>query len=200
MLGSFWKNHFNRLLAASDQPHPTVADLRRWMDQPEERGLPREIQNLLILVYADQTNRSFVRFGGNYTPSLDDLPNELELQEQTLPDLKDWEECVTRVADIMGHAISRLLNASNLAIAGSEGGRDAHGVPARLRRLARPIAACSEEPGRGGGRCCPGGSGQDGEGGEGAARRLRWQGADQAGRGDRPRQVCKPTASRWDAA
>ena len=59
------------------------------MEQPDERGLPREIQNLLILVYADQTNRSFVRFGGNYTPTLDDLPNELELQEQTLPDLKD---------------------------------------------------------------------------------------------------------------
>src|SRR5262249_43061185 len=42
--------------------------------------------------------------------------NELELQEQTLPDVKDWEEAVTRVADIMGHAISRLLNASNLAM------------------------------------------------------------------------------------
>ena len=39
VLGNFWKNHFNRLLAASGQPHPTAADLRRWMDQPEERGL-----------------------------------------------------------------------------------------------------------------------------------------------------------------
>src|SRR5207244_2542645 len=83
-----------RLHSASDQPHPTAADLRRFMDQPEERGLPPEIQNLLILVYADQTNRSFVRYGGNYTPDLDDLPGELELQEQTLPDAKDWEEAV----------------------------------------------------------------------------------------------------------
>ena len=92
MLDNFWKNHFNRLLAQSGQPHPTVADLRRWTDQPDERGLPREIQNLLILVYADQTNRSFVRYGGNYTPSLEDLPNELELKEETLPDLKDWRK------------------------------------------------------------------------------------------------------------
>jgi hypothetical protein len=115
VIDNFWKNHFNRLLAASNQPHPTAADLKRWMNQPEERGLPREIQNLLILVYADQTNRSFVRYGGNYTPSLDDLPNELELQEQVLPPLPDWEECVTRVSNIMGHAISKLLNASNLA-------------------------------------------------------------------------------------
>jgi len=34
---------------------PTAADLRRWTDLPEERGLPCEIQNLLILTYADQT-------------------------------------------------------------------------------------------------------------------------------------------------
>lgn len=115
VLESFWKNHFNRMLAQSGQPHPTVADLRRWTDQPDDRGLQKEVQNLLILVYADQTNRSFVRYGSNYTPSLDDLPNELELQEQTLPDLKDWNEAVTRAADIFGHAISKLLNASNLA-------------------------------------------------------------------------------------
>ena len=53
VLGTFWKTHFNRMLAQSGQPHPTVADLKRWMDQPDERGLPREIQNLLVLVYAD---------------------------------------------------------------------------------------------------------------------------------------------------
>ena len=128
VLGNSWKNHFNRLLAASEQPHPTAADLRRWMDQPEERGLPREIQNLLILVYADQTNRSFVRYGGNYTPTLEDLPNELELQEQALPDLKDWEEAVNRVADILGHAVSRLLNASNLATLASKVGESRQGV------------------------------------------------------------------------
>ena len=73
---------------------------------------------------------------GNYTPTLDDLPNELELQEQTLPDLKDWNEAVTRVADIFGHAISKLLNASNLADAGSEGEGERHRVQGRLRQPA----------------------------------------------------------------
>jgi hypothetical protein len=115
VLGTFWKTHFNKMLAQSGQTATQVKEMRRWTDQPEERGLPNVIQNLLILVYADQTNRSFTRYGSNYTPSLDDLPDELELREQTLPDVKDWQEAVTRAADIFGHAISKLLNASNLA-------------------------------------------------------------------------------------
>lgn len=146
VLGGVWKNHFNKLLAASQQPHPTVADLRRWTDQPDERGLPREVQNLLILAYADQTNRSFVRYGSNYTPGLDDLPNELELQEQALPDLKDWNEAVARVADLFGHAVSRLLNASNLATLASKVGEsvaefkaDCDTMPDRLQLVMQGV-------------------------------------------------------------
>ncbi|MEY3228049.1 MAG: hypothetical protein RLZZ536_2668, partial [Planctomycetota bacterium] len=115
VLGTFWKSHFNKLLQQSGQPHPTVADLRRWMDQPEERGLPTVIQNLLILVYADQTNRSFVQHERNYPVSLDDLPADVQLVEQRLPDEKDWQTAVHRVSEIFGIAVSRLLNAGNLA-------------------------------------------------------------------------------------
>ena len=117
VLENYWKNHFNKMLHQSGQQNPQVGEMRRWTDSPEDRGLPKEIQNLLILVYADQTNRSFrhTHHGGNYTPTLDDLPNELELIEQTLPDSTDWQEAITRTAGIFGHGISKLLNASNLA-------------------------------------------------------------------------------------
>jgi Family of unknown function (DUF6079) len=155
VLGSFWKNHFNRLHSASAQPHASVADLRQYTDQPDERGLPREIQNLLILVYADQTNRSFVRYGSNYTPGLDDLPNELELQEQTLPDVKDWEEAVTRLAEIFGHAISRLLNASNLTmlaekVKGSvpEFKADCDSLPGRLQLVLKNLGVSDVDAGK----------------------------------------------------
>lgn len=155
VLGSFWKNHFNRLHSASAQPHPSVADLRQYTDQPEERGLPKEIQNLLILVYADQTNRSFLRYGSNYTPALDDLPNELELHEQTLPDTKDWEEAVSRVADIMGHAISRLLNASNLTMLAEKVGEtatkfkaDCDSLPDRLQLVLKNVGVSEADAGK----------------------------------------------------
>lgn len=132
VLGTSWKTHFNRMLAQSGQPHPTVADMRRWMDQPEERGLPKEIQNLLILVYADQTNRSFVSQvrGGNYTPTLDDMPSDLELVEQQLPDVKDWETAIQRVSAVFGIAVSRLLNASNLTMLASKVNDEVAGLKA----------------------------------------------------------------------
>lgn len=116
VLGNTWRNQFNKQLAAAGKDSPEVADLRQWMDQPEERGLPKEIQNLLILVYAHQTNRSFKRYGGAFQPTLDDVPNDLELVEEQLPDTKDWEKAVQTVADLFGHSISKLPNATNLAL------------------------------------------------------------------------------------
>jgi hypothetical protein len=152
VLSTFWKTHFNRMLAQSGQTTPVVKDTRRWTDQPEERGLPCEIQNLLVLIYADQTNRSFVRYGSNYTPDLDDLPDELELREQTLPDLKDWQEAVTRVADILGHAISNLLNASNLATlaakvneSATEFKADCDSLPDRLQLVLKNVAVSEQD-------------------------------------------------------
>src|SRR5262249_47186932 len=118
----------------------------------EERGLPREIENLLILVYADQTNRSFMRYGGNYTPSLPDFPHELEHQEQRLPDLKDWEGGVIPGGDILGHATSRRVNASNLAALASKVSEsvkefrpDCDSLPDRIRRVLIDLGVVEEE-------------------------------------------------------
>ncbi len=115
VLENFWKNLFNKSLAASGKQNPDVSDMRQWIDQPEQRGLPKEIQNLLIIVYAEQTNRSFVRFGGNDIPKLDNIPGEWELREEVLPTEADWQETRKRMAEVFGDDISRLLNASNVA-------------------------------------------------------------------------------------
>jgi hypothetical protein len=124
------------------------------MDQPEERGLPQEIQNLLILVFADQTNRSFKQHGSNYTPRLDDLPNDLR-SEETLPDVKDWEEAVKRLADIMGHAVGPLLNASNLTMLAEKVAEmspqfkaDCDMLPDRLQLVMKNLGISEVTPGK----------------------------------------------------
>src|SRR5262249_52820417 len=56
-----WKRHFDKQLASAGRPTPTVRELRNWLELPQSRGLPEEIGNLLLLVYALQANRSFFR-------------------------------------------------------------------------------------------------------------------------------------------
>lgn len=153
VLGQAWKNHFTKSHSASEQASPTVADLRRWMDLPEERGLPKEMQNLLILTYADQTNRSFVRYGGNYEPTLEEsIPGEVELKEQALPDLADWNEAVRRAAELFGLASPELLNAANLAAfaakaseAATKARPDAEPLADRVQLVLKDLGVSDEE-------------------------------------------------------
>jgi hypothetical protein len=114
VLGYHWLQHFNKKQAET-KGTMTVAKLRAWMDEPTPMGLPAEAQNLVILLYADQTNRSFLIHGGAFEPSLDKLPDELELREQALPDDAAWAAAVKRAAAVFGEAISELKNATNVS-------------------------------------------------------------------------------------
>lgn len=81
VLGDHWRSHFLREQAKEGAAF-TVANLRKWMDQPLAMGLPTEAQNLIILTFAGQTNRSFVRGNVPSMPSIDQMPEDLELREQ----------------------------------------------------------------------------------------------------------------------
>lgn len=110
-LGRDWYSHLGRQV----QGQITVAKLRVAIDEPNPMGLPLQTQNLIILVYADQANRSFYLHGGPYQPKLEDMPDELELREQALPSQADWDEARNRAGKIFGISVSPLRNASNLS-------------------------------------------------------------------------------------
>ncbi len=113
VLGQHWKSHFTRKGAESGG-EVTVAKLRSWIDEPKAMGLPKEVQNLLILTYAEQTNRSFFLHSGPYDASLTDIPDLCELREQRLPSEDSWNTAVRRAGALFGLAPSPLLNAVNL--------------------------------------------------------------------------------------
>jgi hypothetical protein len=115
VLGQRWKDHLLRKMAEDQVAQPTVGQLRRWMDQPRPMGLPREIQNLVILTFAAQTSRSFFRHGGPVEPTIDGLLDELELREEVLPPQEQWEKAVERAAAIFGVVCSPLRSAANVA-------------------------------------------------------------------------------------
>ncbi len=114
VLGQQWKTHFMQC-HARDGGAISVAKLRGWIDAPQPMGLPSEVQNLIILTLAGQTNRSFVLNGGPYPPTLENLPNELELREQALPSKEDWDRAIARAAGLFGLTVPQTLNAANVA-------------------------------------------------------------------------------------
>jgi len=89
VLGQHWKTHFNRK-AAETGGTQDVGRLRQWIDQPSPMGLPEEAADLVILVYAEQTNRSFYFYEAPYEAALKNLKNDLVLREQTLPAEPVW--------------------------------------------------------------------------------------------------------------
>jgi hypothetical protein len=114
VLGQRWKDHFTRK-AADSGAGITVQALRKWIDEPRNMGLPKECGNLIILVFAAQTNRSFFRHGAPVDVTLANLPDDVELREQQLPPEASWVTAVQRASRIFGAVSSPLLNASNLA-------------------------------------------------------------------------------------
>jgi hypothetical protein len=77
-------------------------------------GLPREAENLVILTFAEQTNRSFFLHGAPFEATLTNLPDPLELREQKLPGQVHWDVAAQRAGSIFGVAVSPLLKASNV--------------------------------------------------------------------------------------
>lgn len=114
VLGQHWKAHFLQNHAREGGPI-TVAKLRQWIDLPQAMGLPAEVENLIILTFAEQANRSFLLKGGPYQPSLENMLDELELREQALPPKEDWDKAVSRAATLFGLVVPQTLNATNVA-------------------------------------------------------------------------------------
>jgi hypothetical protein len=133
VLGTEWRNHFNKQLAAEGEMTPTVAKLRAWMDKPRPRGLLREVGNLLILAYAEQTNRSFYRNGLPFEASLDSIAPDAELRLQDLPSDQEWDAAKDRATALFEIASpgASLRTAANVAALASKllalAAADAHG-------------------------------------------------------------------------
>lgn len=114
VLSRHWRSHFAQKHAQQGGAM-TVKSLRAWMDEPQRMGVSAEVQNLVILTYAEQTNRNFFKGTALIRPTLDSLDNELELREQALPPEEDWRLAVQRASSLFGLVPPDLRNATNVA-------------------------------------------------------------------------------------
>lgn len=103
VMGEHWKDHLNRSAAkAGSTDGMTVRELRQWMDDPEPMGLPVLLQDLIILTYAQQTNRSFTLHGATCAVSLNDIPDDCSLRLQELPSEEAWARAVELAYTVLG--------------------------------------------------------------------------------------------------
>lgn len=120
VLGQHWKSHFTRKSNEAGGS-VSVGRLRKWIDDPKPMGLPKEAQNLIILLYAAQTSQTLYLHGGVYDDaSLRNLPDACELRKDKLPPTDQWELALGRAASIFGVAGLRLLSAGNVHTLSSE--------------------------------------------------------------------------------
>jgi hypothetical protein len=116
-LGQHWKNHFNKQIAQASGDL-SVGKLRKWIDLPEATGLPEILQDLVILAYAEQTNRVFKHHGGPTNADLGTLEDAMTLEEVSLPSEADWQTAGERAKATFGIPASPLLNAANVTAVG----------------------------------------------------------------------------------
>ncbi len=113
VVDAHWRQHF--IPRESGESATTVAKLRRWIDEPQPMGLPLELQNLVILFFATQADRSLTLHGGPVQASMDTLRDEMELRTQPLPPETQWKEACLRAQGIFGLTPGSMYNATNVA-------------------------------------------------------------------------------------
>jgi len=114
VLTEHWRTHFERKLAEHKVNNPTVGQLRIWCEEPRAMGLQDDISDLVIMIWAAQSGRSFYLHGATIHPDIGGLNRECELRAQSLPPEEQWTKAVQRTAEIFGEAIAAARNATNV--------------------------------------------------------------------------------------
>lgn len=114
----FWPSHFTQCRSRDQEAGVTmpitVGRLREWIDRPSPRGLLREHQDLVILLWADRTNHALREHGGPSSGDLGKLPDHLELVPQELPDEASWRAARGRASVVFGKTAPEILSAGNV--------------------------------------------------------------------------------------
>ena len=114
-LTNHWADHFATMQARSGGAALTVGQLRRWIDEPRMMGLQTRAQNLVVLAFAAQADRTFVRNGAPAAASLDRLDDALELREEPLPDEAAWTRARARAEALFGLRPAEIRKGATMA-------------------------------------------------------------------------------------
>jgi hypothetical protein len=135
ILDDHWANHFARLAAQQGGGAMTVKRLRALIDQPRPMGLPREVENLIILACAAQADRTISLRGAPVRGSIERLDDDAELLAQPLPDEITWTKARERASEVFGLVPSEVRKGATVARLATELREKAQAARAPLASL-----------------------------------------------------------------
>jgi len=143
VLAPDWADHFARMYARAGGSM-TVAQLRDWIDAPKPMGLTYEVQNLVILGFAAQADRTLDRSGTPATASIDRLDDQIELRDQPLPDEAAWARARERAASLFGLTPNEVRKGAHVVQLAKELSEKATAARPSLSGLANTLRARME--------------------------------------------------------
>jgi hypothetical protein len=136
ILDDHWANHFARLVGQQGGGTMTVKRLRELINQPRPMGLPREVENLIILACAAQADRTISLRAVPVRGSIERLDDNAELLAQPLPDESTWTKARERASEVFGLVPSEVRKGATVARLASELRDKAQAARASLATLA----------------------------------------------------------------
>ena len=132
----WWSQHLLQGAAKQDYTdHFPVHVLRGLLDQPSARGFDRELQNLIIAVFALEQQLAWYQHGGKVTvDAVAAVTDQLELRHPHLPSEDSWAAAVRRGLPIFGENLPQWRSPTNLA-----------GLAGAMRRAAHDYAVPAAE-------------------------------------------------------
>ena len=96
--------------------HPTVGEMRGWLDESNKMGLPVEAEDLLLRCYAVWASRSFELDGRPLDPEAQKvLPDRAILEKPELPTQQEWNDAFAKAGQCFGLTFAgRHLSPDNL--------------------------------------------------------------------------------------
>ena len=119
VLADRWPTFLTKALQQANGPL-TVGAARALLADTDLAGAPLAVQNLVLLVAAEQLGRRFSEHGGAAVPTVARLEDHLTIVEQTLPEPAVWDAAVHRAQALLGLTPNPLRSASSVGALASE--------------------------------------------------------------------------------
>lgn len=138
-----WRQEIDRFLKVN---RPTSTDVRvdeikAWIRAREDgQGLPEDIVDLLVMVYAVQSDRAWIRAGKRYTGAeIGRLSGDMVLRRQELPGEEDFQRANERAQRIFGLPAQPLLSARSVQRMAEQLKEQAHRLRSGNEHLLREL-------------------------------------------------------------